>query len=134
MANRDVIENGVGAIGRFPPIVLSADGQLTEQQANWQSGAIQAVTDAINGQLSFGDATHATRGGNFSSQWIQQFFRTRDAHVEIVHGLGRRPIDVWFGVPDIACRFYTAKRGSWSSSSIWLACDTDLVTVPLLIF
>jgi len=134
MANREVIENGVGAIGRFPPVVLSADGQLTEQQANWQSTATQAITDAINGQLSFGDATHASRGGNFSSQWIQQLFLTANLAVEVPHGLGRRPIDVWFGLPDKACRFYTDRRGSWNSSSIWVTCDTSLVTVPLLIF
>lgn len=133
MANRKIIDNGLGAIGQFPPLTLTSD-KLTEQQAAWLSSAINAVTVAINGQLSFGNTDHATRAGNFFGQWIQQYFRDANVEVEIPHGLGRAPYDVWIGLPNAPCRFYSNKRGSWSASTFWMACDTAGVTVPILVF
>lgn len=133
MANRKIIDNGLGAVGSFPTLTLTDSG-FTEAQAAWLSGAIQAMVSALNGLLSFGNGDHATRGGNFHSQWIQQFFPTKDVEMEIPHGLGKRPTDVWVGLPDRAARFYTTKRGSWNDQTIWLACDTDGVTVPFLVF
>ncbi len=134
MANRPIIDNGSGGVGRFPPILLGEEGKLTPEQAKWMSTAVQALTDALNGQLSFGTAEHATRGGNFHSQWIDVYFTSADVEVVIPHGLGRRPVGIFPGIPDKACSFYTTKRGSWSDSLVYLACDTADVTAPILVF
>jgi hypothetical protein len=134
VANRKLIDTGAGTIGRFPPIALIPGAGLTEQQVKWISDSFAAIADAINGNLSFGTGAGSTRGGNFHSQWVNQVFAVAGVEVEIPHGLGRKPTDVWFGLPSKPCRFSTAMRGSWGLTSIWVACDTDAVTVPLLIF
>jgi hypothetical protein len=133
MANRKIIDNGLGTIGNFPPITLTESG-FTEQQVAWLSSALSAITEAINGNLSLGNADHASRGGNFRAQWVQQLFTSANVEVEIPHGLGRKAADVFFGLPSAAARFYTARRGSWTESTIWVACDTPGITVPILIF
>lgn len=132
MANRKLIDNGLGSVGRFPPFIIGQEG-LTEQQAAWLSAAMDTYGEALNGQLSLGNGDHATRAGNVHGQWIQQYFPVKDVEVEIPHGLGRKAADVLPGIPDKAARFYTARRGSWTENTIWLACDTDAVTVPLLV-
>ena len=134
MVNRAIKESGAGIIGAFPSLLLPEDGKFTAQQVAWIVETLQRLSDAINGQLSLGTGDSATRGGNFNAQWIVQFFTTGGAEVEIPHGLGRVPTDVFFGVPDNPCNFSTRKRGSWSPTSIWIACDTAGITVPMLIF
>lgn len=134
MARQPIIDNGSGGIGRFPAIVLSEDGALTEQQAAWMSGAIQAIVDAMNGQLSLGTGDHATRGGNIAAQWLDVYFKNADDLIEIPHGLLRVPTDVFFGLPDKAASFYSSARGSWTDSLIYFASDTADVTVKALVF
>ena len=84
--------------------------------------------------MSLGTGDHASRAGNFRGQWVQQYFPLKDIEMEIPHGLGKKASDVFFGLPTAACRFYTARRGSWTESTVWVACDTDGITVPMLIF
>ena len=133
MAHRKIIDNGLGTIGSFLPITLTEAG-FTEQQVAWLSAALSSITEAINGNLSLGSGDHASRGGNLRAQWVQQFFPTANAEMEIPHGLDRKAADVFFGLPSAACRFYTTRRGSWTESTIWVACDTAGITVPILIF
>lgn len=132
MANRSIIDNGSGSIGSFPPLSITEQG-FTEAQVAWLSGVIQSITGAINGGLSFGTADHATRVGNFSAQWISVYFKDANVEIEIPHGLGRKAVEILIGVPDKAASFYTAKRGSWTENTIWLASNTAGVTVNLLV-
>lgn len=134
MAREPIKDNGSGGVGRFPGIILSEEGNLTEQQAGWLASGIQTLFDAVNGNLSFGTGEHATRGGNFQAQWLDLYFKTADSVVEFPHGLLRVPTDVFFGLPSAAANFYTFSRGSWTDSLIYLACDTSDVTVRALVF
>jgi len=134
VVNRAIKESGAGIIGAFPSLLLPEDGKFTAQQVAWIVETLQRLSDAINGQLSLGTGDSSTRGGNFNAQWIVQHFEPAAVEIEIPHGLGRVPVDVLPGIPNLPAHFYTAKRGSWSPTTLWLACDTAKVDVPLLIF
>lgn len=134
MANRPILDNGLGSIGTFPPLISTQDGKLSEQQLAYLSSAIQSLAGALNGQLSLGNGDQGTRAGNIFAQWMTVFFTTANVKVEIPHGLGKVPTDVFIGLPDKAAKFYTPDRGSWTPDLLYVTCDTSAVTARLLVF
>jgi len=125
MANRAIIDYGFGFIPKAPDFLLPKGQPAGLAELLVISGYLQQIAEKLNGGLSLGDATQASRAGNFNAQWIPDIaFTAANTAVMIPHGLKRRPVGYWPLRRDKAATLFDANIGSWSDTVLYLQFDT----------
>lgn len=134
MAIRTLIEDGHGAIGTLPDIVLK-EGKMTEQMALTLSGKLQEMIRQFNGRISIGSGLSGHRAGNLDAQYIDVVVPSV-ANTEFIvpHGLGRKPVGYILTRQDRAVVVYDSSAGSWSDSLIYLKANVADATVTLMVW
>jgi hypothetical protein len=133
MAQRRMIEDGVGAVGDIPPITLE-DGKISETTAAYLSGALRGIIAKFNNGISLGSGDSGHKAGNLDAQYIDVYTPGADVEFIVPHGLGRKPIGYDVVRKDKACIVYDSSGGSWGDTLFYLKCNTANATIKLRVY
>ena len=137
---RKIQETGAGFVEGTTPL-SSTEGKVTLADIQNLQASIDALAAAINGNLSFGDGTPSSRGGNFDAQLIEFVSPfVVNTPIAVPHGLKRRP----WGFIDVFCMenpgggasgiVSAAQLGSWSDTFAYFSCNQSSRRKKILIF
>lgn len=135
MANRKIIDSGLGFLAKAPDFSLPKGSPAGLAELLTVSGTLQAIIDKINGGLTIGDASQASRAGNLDAQWIPDvMFTAANTPIAIYHGLGRRVVAYDVKRRDRACIIFDGNIGSWSDDVLYLQSNTASALVSLIVY
>lgn len=124
MAKSKRVSTGVGMLPDLPP-VLPNDGKLTDTQVANITDSIRNLIRAINGKITFGNGLQSSQSGNIDGQTKEVTFTNANTDYEVPHGLERVPIGiVVLDVNVDGAVVRGGSRGSWSTSRIFVRCNT----------
>ncbi len=124
MATREIVQDGEGMIGDFPP---TGQPEL--------DGLLRDILSRLNGGLSHGLGLDGHQAGNFRGQTFKIVTPSvADQQFDVVHGLRRVPIGYNVLDRDQAGGVYSTSRGSWTESIISLKCSLASTTIYLEVF
>lgn len=142
---RTLIDKALGYVTVPQPVNLVDDegrvvkgdqaaGKLTVDAVRYLHGLLQALAFAVNGKLTFGDGSQASKTGNIDGQWVSVLTpAVANTEFPIDHSLGRIPAGVLVALSDVQSTIVVSSLGSWSRSRIFLKCSAASVTLRLLL-
>ena len=90
-------------------------------------------------RLSF-KARDGTIGGgkrpyNFDAVWVAYVSNgTANTEDTVTHNLGRIPVGIWVGIPDVSAAIYADNQAAWTTTTVRLKASAATVTVNILLF
>lgn len=131
--SRRIKDNVPGMIADVPPLTVK-DGKIDEQQINNLNIALKQLVRAINGALTFGDASSEAQTGNIDGQWKTFFFAAANTAYEMPHGLGRIPIGILqCDVDQNGAVVRGINRGDWNDQRMYLSCSQANTTALVVV-
>ena len=136
------IPTRLGQVPNLQPITLGAEG-LTVQQLNAITAAIQDLTRAVNGHITFGDSTQSSWSGNIDGHTKSVYFAAAFTDYEVPHGLGRKPVGIIVlsvdtddpgGVgPALLGAVRASNEGSWTPTRLFVRCNYAGITARFVV-
>ena len=135
MANPTLLKTGSGTIPTPLKIQPSKDGTLSDRVINAINSFQQAVTNKINGRITFGDGSQSSLAGNLYGQY-REFTTpgTPDTTFQVDHALGKNVVGRIVVRQDAAAHLYDANLGGWGDDAVYFRCDTASVLFKVLLF
>lgn len=142
---RNIIDRAIGYIPIPQSLSLVDDegdpisgdagsGKLTIDAIKYLHGLLLSIGRAINGRLSFGDGTPASKSGNIDGQWVPVLTPVAaNTEFAVAHGLGRIPTAILVALSDTHSTIVVSSLGSWTEDRVYLKCSAGGVTLRLLL-
>ena len=93
------------------------------------------IAQKINGYISLGRGVNTERAGNINAQYLRYTFSGKaNEELTVWHGLGRVPVGYLAVEMDQAGTVYSSRRGSWTSTVMYLKSDAPFHDVLLMVW
>jgi hypothetical protein len=119
------------SVGQIPgPLQLPiVEGKLTPAAVATLVSQMEAITNAVNGGISFGDGRQSTQLGNIDGQTVEFVTPSvADTEFEVPHGLGRVPIGRIVLAQNGDGFLKDSNRGGWNKHHLFFKCSEAGVT------
>lgn len=134
MADRRIIDAGLGYVSSAQKVLLDKEGKITPAVATYLTNILFSIVNALNGKLTLGDGAQSSKAGNIDAQWITVLTpAVADTEFAVDHGLGRLAVGAVIFTSDKAATIYVSSTGSWTSSRLYLKCNVASATLRLLV-
>lgn len=117
----------------IPPVLLEG-GQLSEIKLSYLTDSIRSIIRALNGGITFGDATNGSLSGNIDGEFKEFTFVLANVDYILPHELGRVPIGmVVLDVNQDGAVVRGTNRGSWGLNNFQLRCSVANTTALFVV-